>query len=170
MLKKISILTMAVMGILSTQVYASNNPESAKNIADWRKTGTPEEQLKALVKVTPGTHHWMPEIAYRYQSFYWAAKQEKWDFAKYQIESMEKMMSRVGNARPKREPTAQKFSQAVFPVAYRAIESKQWAKVQQATSIMAGQCNACHAVNNYPYIVIPPVPTKPNSVVLGYPE
>ncbi len=105
-------------------IYASDNPKHSKNIPDWRKTGTPEEQLAALVKVTPGTHHWMPEIAYRYQSLYWAAKQDKWEFAEYQIRSMEKMIKRVVHARTKSGPSIKAFRGNVFPKLYKATETR----------------------------------------------
>ena len=153
-----------------TSLFASNYPEHSKNIKDWRTTGTPEEQLKALVKVTPGTHHWMPEIAYRFQSIYWSAKQEKWDFANYQIRSLEKTIKRVALARTKRGPSIDTFREIVFPALYSAAESKNWATFNKAIITTSTQCMACHAKEGFPYITVPFVPPKPNSVVLGYPE
>mgnify|MGYP000081778592 CR=1 FL=1 len=160
----------ALITSFAINLYASNYPEYAKNIPDWRETGTPEEQLEALVKITPGTHHWMPEIAYRYQSLYWAAKQEKWEFANYQVQSMEKMIKRVAQARAKRGPSINEFRKNAFPGLYKAVELRNWEKFNQAFVTTGAQCMACHAKEGFPYITVPSVPPKPSSIVLGYPE
>ncbi|MES0868346.1 hypothetical protein [Pseudovibrio sp. SCP19] len=160
----ISTLTLLIMA--SGSVYSSNYQEHSKNVEDWRKTGTSEEQLKALVKVTPGTHHWMPEIAYRLQSMYWAGKQQKWEFAEYQIDSMEKMIGRVANARPKRGPSIDTFKANVFGELYKAVKTKDFEVFAEAVAITSTECTACHAKEGFDYIAIPAVPPKPNNIVL----
>ena len=39
----------ALITSFAINLYASNYPDHAKNIPDWRQTGTQEEQLKALI-------------------------------------------------------------------------------------------------------------------------
>jgi|GEM_PF-3301139 len=162
--------TSAFIVSFTMTAQASNYPDHAKDILDWRKTGTAQEQLKALVKVTPGTHHWMPEIAYRFQSLYWAGEQGKWQFAGYQARSMEKMLKRVANARPKRAPSVKMFREKVFPGLYKSLEKRDLTKFKVAVAQTSSECTACHAKEGFEYITVPAVPPKPNSVVLGYPE
>jgi len=57
-----------VLALLFSIAGCSEFFDDEKGRHDWRKSGSSKEQLKALVKIVPGTHHWMPEIAYRYQS------------------------------------------------------------------------------------------------------
>lgn len=163
-------LTGLILTLTAINTRASNYPEHAKNIPDWRNSGTPEQQLRALVKVTPGTHHWMPEIAYRYQSLYWAAQQKKWKFAYYQASSMEKMLKRVAHARPKRGPSVKTFRENVFADLYKAVTTEDIDAFRSAFSRTGAQCNTCHIKEGFAYIVIPATPSQPNSVVLGFPE
>jgi len=57
-----------ILALLFSIAGCSEFFDDEKGRHDWRKSGSSKEQLKALVKIVPGTHHWMPEIAYRYQS------------------------------------------------------------------------------------------------------
>lgn len=158
-------LVLTGVAIAAQSVSASQNVVSS----NWRHHGSPEEQLKTLVKLTPGTHHWMPEIAYRYQNIYWGAKQGKWQYTQYQIRSMEKMLKQVALARPKRAASVAQFQQQVFPRLYRAADSQNWPVFAKAVAETGEQCTACHAKEGFAYITIPAIPPKPNSVVLGYP-
>ncbi|MEH6346269.1 MAG: hypothetical protein V7785_14345 [Bermanella sp.] len=163
------VVLMLIVGVV-TGAHASNYPEYEKDIPDWRVTGTPAEQLKALVKVTPGTHHWMPEIAYRYQSLYWAGQQGKWEFAGYQARSMEKMIKRVANARAKRAPAIKHFRENVFPDLYQSVEKRNFEALKVSIAKTSAECMACHAKEGFAYITVPAVPPKPNNLVLGFPK
>ncbi len=164
----------AIASVFTASLFAysnaSNYQEHAKDIPDWRKTGTPEEQLEALVKITPGTHHWMTEIAYRYQSLYWAAKQGKWDFADYQISSLEKATKRVGIARTKRSVTMNEFRKNVFGDLKAAAKKRDFEHFYPAFAKTGAACMSCHVQEGFPYITVPAIPPKPNNIVLGYPE
>lgn len=153
-------------------VYASSSVKQSvftKSDNNWRKKGNAKEQLAALVRITPGTHHWMPEIAYRLQSLYWAGKEQRWQFAMYQVKSMEKMIKRVAEARPKRKKSIEEFRELVFSELYRSTKTQQWAEFSKSIKFTASQCNACHAKEGFSFITIPAIPPKPNSLVLGYP-
>jgi len=170
-IKKLLCLILSGLALCAgTITLASNYPESAKDIPDWRKTGTAKEQLQSLVNITPGTHHWMPEIAYRYQSLYWAAQQGRWEFAEYQVNSMEKMIKRVAQARPKRAASVQIFNGIVFPALYSTVKTRNWGKFSQAVANTGAQCMACHAREGFSFITVPSIPPKPSSIVLGFPE
>ena len=160
----------AVLFGLSLNVYADDDSASSNSIHDWRKTGSSEEQLNALVKLTPGASHWMPEVAYRYQSMYWAAEKGMWDFAEYQIIEMDEMIKRVANARVKHVPLVKTFRDNVFPGLSQAAKTRDVETFRAAVAKTGVECVACHAKLGYGYIIVPPVPSKPNSIVLGYPE
>lgn len=169
--KKLLYLILSGLALCAgTITLASNYSEPAKDIPDWRKTGTVKEQLQSLVNITPGTHHWMPEIAYRYQSLYWAAQQGRWEFAEYQVNSMEKMIKRVAQARPKRGESIQIFSEYVFPMLNSTVKTKNLDKFKQAVANTGAQCMACHAREGFAFINVPAIPPKPSSIVLGFPE
>ena len=84
-MNRILVAAVAAVIVLATGVHA----------ADWRKEGTPEEQQANLVKLVPGASHWMIEMGERYKNLYWAARQEKWAFAAYQAEEIEKLVRQI---------------------------------------------------------------------------
>ena len=134
--------------------------------ADWRKEASDEEKLKNLVGLVPGTAHWMAEMGDRYQNLYWAAKQEKWEFAIYQSEEIEKLIKVVQIARPKRAASAQQFIDAVFPMLNEAIDRKAWADFQPAFAKLNAECMACHVKEDHGFITIPLEPATASSTVL----
>ena len=164
-MKTVLLLAMGLAGAVWAQ--ATEYPASAEGVTDWRQQGTPQEQLAALVDITPGTSHWMPEIAYRYQSLYWAGKQGQWQFANYQIHSMEKMLTRVGQARVKRRASLEQFKERALPRLFQAVKSKNWSVFEQAVMATGAECMACHVREGYGFITVPAVPSRPNSIVLG---
>ncbi|KZL15189.1 hypothetical protein [Pseudovibrio sp. Ad37] len=168
-MKRASALCIPILSLtllLTGTVYSSSYLAHAEKAPDWRVTGTPEEQLEALVKITPGTSHWMPEIAYRFQTMYWAGKQDKWEFAEYQIEAMEKMMDRVATARTKRAASINIFRENVFGDLDEAVKTQNFEVFEEAVAVMSSECMACHTREGFSYITVPAVPTKPDSIVL----
>ena len=140
---------------------------SASLSADWRDEGSAETQLANLVKLVPGTAHWMFEIGERYKNLYWAAKQEKWEFAQYQVEEIEKLVEVVKLARPKRAATAQEFLETGLPAIQRGVESRTWEDFQPAFVQLQDSCMTCHAKNDHAFITVPLQPKTAGSPVLN---
>ncbi|MES9860260.1 MAG: hypothetical protein ABW157_00685 [Candidatus Thiodiazotropha sp. LLP2] len=135
--------------------------------ADWRNDSGSEKQLENLVKLVPGTSHWMFEIGERYKNLYWAAKLAKWEFAQYQVEEIEKLIKVVQLARPKRAETAQEFVETGLPVITEGVASKDWDTFKQSFAKLNQACMTCHGKNDHAFISLPLEPASAGSPVLN---
>jgi hypothetical protein len=143
---------------------------SASLSADWREEASAEAQLANLVKLVPGTEHWMFEIGERYKNLYWAAKQENWEFAQYQVEEIEKLVEVVQLARPNRADTAQEFLETGIPAIQRGVEARKWESFQPAFVQLQHSCMTCHVKNDHGFITVPLQPKTAGSPVLNMGE
>jgi hypothetical protein len=135
--------------------------------ADWREEAPAEEQLANVVKLVPGAAHWMIEMGERYQNLYWAARQEKWEFAAYQAEEIEKLVETLMLARPGRAASAGIFLGEVFPALHEVIAAKQWGSFETAFRKLNAACMACHVREDHAFVQIPPEPATASSPVLN---
>ena len=146
--------------LISTYVHASGDNK------DWRKDAADDVKLKNLIKVMPSTSDIMFQIGERYKNFYWAAKQEKWKFAEYQMEEMQKLIQALMITRPKRKADAETFMQTAFVDFADAIEEKDWNRFSKAFADMRGACIQCHIKNDHEFIVPAKAPSKGSSPAL----
>lgn len=135
--------------------------------ADWRKEGSAEEQLANLVGLVPGAAHWMIEMGERYKNLYWAARQQKWEFAAYQAEEIEKLVETLILARPGRAESAGIFLGNTFPALHEAVASQQWEQFETAFRRLNAECMACHTREDHGFVQIPPEPATASSPVLN---
>ncbi|MDT0635990.1 hypothetical protein [Spectribacter hydrogenoxidans] len=137
--------------------------------ADWRKTADTDEKVETLVDILPGTSHWMLDVAERYRNLYWAAKLEQWQFAAYQADKLHGLLDEtVPLARDKRAETAARFVDRVYPELTEAVESRDWDRFEAAFESMRGECIACHAANDYGFIIPAKVPRRGESPALHF--
>lgn len=134
--------------------------------SDWRKTGNTEEKLNNAIKVIPSTADIMFQMGERYRNLYWAGKQGKWEFARYQTEEMQTLIKKLIITRPQRSATARAFLQNGFTGYEEAIEQKNWAEFKAAFENMREQCMICHRQNEHAFIVLNKKPRKGNSPAL----
>lgn len=144
-------------------LFSINQPVTA---SDWRNTAAPNEKLNNLVEVMPGASVIMLQMGERYRNLYWAAKQEKWEFAEYQIEEMQDLVQTLMITRPKRKKTAQIFIQTAFKQFPVALKKRNWSDFKNSFENMRMQCMTCHVENDHAFIVIPKQPRIGNSLVL----
>ena len=156
---------MRVMSVILTAALATVT--GASLASDWRKEGTAEEQLANLAKLVPGAAHWMIEMGERYQNLYWAARQEKWEFAAYQAEEIEKLVQTLMVARPGRAASAQIFLDNVFPALHEAVATRQWEAFEPSFRKLNAECVACHGREDHAFVQIPPEPATASSPVLN---
>lgn len=135
--------------------------------ADWREEGAPDEQVANLVRLVPGAAHWMIEMGERYQNLYWAARQEKWEFAAYQAEEIEKLVRTLMLARPARAASGGIFLQNVFPMLHEAVASREWDSFAPAFRRLNAECMGCHVREDHAFVQIPPEPATAPSPVLN---
>ncbi len=133
---------------------------------DWRTNASNKQKLQNLIAVMPGASVIMLQMGERYKNLYWAAKQNKWEFAQYQVEEMEDLINSLIITRPARAATAKDFKTAVFEILPKAIESQNWQNFEKTFETLRGQCMACHAKNDHAFITLP-IPKSANSPVLN---
>ena len=156
---------MRAMSVILTAALVM--PAGASFGSDWREEGTGEEQLANLVSLVPGAAHWMIEMGARYQNLYWAGRQEKWEFAAYQAEEIEKLAQTLMLARPGRAASAQVFLEKVFPALHEAVASRQWETFESSFRKLNAECMACHVREDHGFVQIPPEPATASSPVLN---
>lgn len=139
---------------------------AANGAQDWRKTGSTSKKLEKLVEALPVASNIMIEMGERYKNLYWAAKQEKWEFAEYQVEEMEELIAKLKVTHPELRKTANEFLGSVYPRLPKAIKTRNWEKFTIAFEDMRTECMACHGKNEHGFITLPPIPKKASSPVL----
>lgn len=139
---------------------------NADSYIDWRKTGSASEKQTNMIKALPGTSTHMLQVGERYRNLYWAAKQNKWEFANYQLEEIEELIKTVGITRPKRKTTADQFLTTAFALLPAAIKNKDQPQFEIAFKHMRAQCLICHIKNNHGFITLPSTPSMGSSLVL----
>lgn len=145
--------------ILSTGISHANG-------GDWRKSSDNDAKLAKIIKVIPSTSDIMFQMGERYKNLYWAAKQAKWAFAKYQFEEIKSLLRKLIITRPERSETASNFLDYAFDGYEDAIENRNWTQFQQAFEHMRQACELCHRQNNHAFITLQKKPAKGNSPAL----
>jgi hypothetical protein len=135
--------------------------------SDWRTSSSDGDKLQKLIEALPGTAHWMFEMGERYKNLYWAAKQEKWEFAEYQVEEIDKLLHLVMITRPERAKTSQEFLDSAIPVITQAVESRQWSTFEIGFGQLTTACMHCHIQNDHAFIQLPVKPGAASSPVLN---
>jgi hypothetical protein len=103
----------------------------------------------------------------RYKNLYWAARQQKWEFAAYQAEEIEKLVETLMLARPGRAASARIFLDSVYPFLDEAIAEREWASFEPAFRKLNVECMACHVREEHAFVQIPPEPATASSPVLN---
>ncbi|HDP89510.1 MAG TPA: hypothetical protein ENN42_06080 [Thioalkalivibrio sp.] len=152
----------ALAALMMTTAVADDHKQK-----DWRKDGSDTEKLENLVKAVPSTARIMIEMGERYKNLYWAARQEKWEFAEYQVEEIEALTELLQITRPSRAATAQDFLDEGFEKFEAAFEKQEWEPFYKAFDHMRAQCVICHARNDYAFIILPEHPATATSPVLN---
>lgn len=136
-------------------------------LSDWRQSSSETDKLQKLIQALPGTAHWMFEMGERYKNLYWAAKQDKWEFAEYQVEEIDKLLHLVMLTRPERAKTAQEFLDRAIPTITNAVESREWKTFEFGFGQLTTACMHCHIQNDHAFIQLPTQPGNASSPVLN---
>lgn len=139
---------------------------AAEPAADWRKRADMPQKVERLVEALPSAANIMIEMGERYQNLYWAAKQDKWEFAAYQAEEIKELIEKLEITRPQRAATARGFLGAVYPMLPNAVKTRNWKKFEMAFEKMRHECVVCHAKNGMGFVQLP-IPRRATSPVLN---
>ena len=125
---------------------------------DSAEESLPEEAL-------PGAGHIMIEMGYRYSALYFAARQQRWDFAGYQLEEMQEALQRLAYLKPALWEDIGRFRATALKDLEKTLSVRDWARFAAGFDKMRAACAACHAKNGVGFIQIP-VPRRHFSPVL----
>lgn len=124
----------------------------------WIK-GNEKEQLKSIETQFRGFDKTMVEVGYRYTELYWSGQDQNWDYAKYQLQKIDKSIRLGLKRRPKRAKSATHFLDYVIPEMDKAIKSKDTVKFNSAFGMLRTNCISCHAMEKKPSFVVQ-IPTN----------
>mgnify|MGYP005992998241 CR=1 FL=1 len=124
----------------------------------WIK-GNEKEQLKTIETQFRGFDKTMVEVGYRYTELYWSGQDQNWDYAKYQLQKIDKSIRLGLQRRSKRAKSATHFLTYVIPEMNKAIKSKDTAKFNKSFGMLRSNCISCHAMEKKPSFVIQ-IPTN----------
>lgn len=122
--------------------------------SDGWLTGDAHQKFDTLANQLGGFDQTMIQIGYRYTELYWAGQDENWAYAQYQIEEMRGEMESGFERRPEREASAQPFMNHVLPQLEEAAVEGDRAMFEQRFAEMTNNCNACHTMEQVPFIVV----------------
>lgn len=143
-----------IIPLLSILLIISCKNEPTHNVqGDWIK-GSEEEQAKIIEKQFRGFDMAMVETGYRYQELYWAGQDENWDYAKYQVEKIEKTIKNGLERRPKRTKSADHFLNYALPEMKKIIQEKDTLSFNRNYQILTQACNSCHAMEKVPHFAV----------------
>jgi cytochrome c1 len=129
--------------------------KSAATPSSWLR-GTPEEKLGVVAAQLRGFDHAMFEVGYRYSELHWAGRDRNWDYAAYQVDKIKHVIELAMERREKRAASAKVFLANAWPGIKAAVAAKDPAQFQQQFALFTAACNACHAMEKMPFIVVRP--------------
>jgi hypothetical protein len=129
----------------------------------WLK-GDAQQKLDTVAKHLRGTDVAMIEMDYRYGELYWAGEDANWDYAAYQLEKLRLALDLGLERRPPRARSAALFKEQALPPLATAIRSEDQEAFRRAFSTLTTHCNACHAMEQMPFLHVGPPERRVSNV------
>lgn len=132
--------------------------EKLKELTVW--SGHRQMTVEDLATIQPGLGRIMPEIGTRTWKLYYAAKEENWALAKFELNEVRSLMELGAFTRPKHEDALNQFLAENWKPLEEAVDSQSWYDFERAFHQAIEAANAFHALKEKPYIVwkLPEVP------------
>lgn len=124
-----------------------------------------DEAEPGLDEAQPGAGHIMIEMGHRYSALYFAARQQHWDFAAYQLEEMEEALQRLAYLKPGLWEDIGRFRATAIKDLGKALTARNGEGFAAAFDKFRAECTACHAKHGVAFIQLP-VPKRHFSPVL----
>lgn len=118
-----------------------------------------------LEEAQPSAGHIMIEMGYRYSALYFAARQQRWDFAGYQLEEMDEALQRLAYLKPKLWDDIGRFRATALKDLQKALTARNAERFAAGFEKLRAECTACHAKHGVGFIQLP-VPKSHSSPVL----
>ena len=106
-----------------------------------------------LAAMQPGLARIMPEIGTRYWKLYYAAKENNWTLAHFQLKEIKELMEFGMVTRPKYEEHLDTFIRDDLGAIEKAIKAQDWNAVEAAFQQGITNANDYHQLNDKGFIV-----------------
>ncbi len=141
-----------IISLLSTSLFSNGYSTSS----EWlMETNSSSEKFEKIQKQFRGFDLAMVEVGYRFNSFYFALKEQNYPLANYQWEKIKKAIDNGVMRRPKRKHNSQTmFLDTQFKSMREAIAKKDQKLIWQEYNKTKERCNACHIAEKVPFIEV----------------
>lgn len=141
-----------VLGLLSFGAGCTRGqPPTAPGQGGWL-AGTVDERFDTVARQLRGFDMAMVETGYRYSELHWAAQDENWEYARYQLEKIRTAVENGLERRPLRAASAETFLTLVLPAVEAAIDRRDAALLQERLDTLRSTCNSCHEAEDVAFI------------------
>lgn len=140
--------------LLSTLFVGTLFANSYSTSSQWlMDTNNTQDKFKKIQRQFRGFDLAMVEVGYRFNSFYFALKDENYPLAEYQIDKIKKAIVNGAERRPKRKHNSKIFFlDTQYKSIKEALAKKEPKKIWQEYNQTKQSCNACHVAENVPFI------------------
>ena len=140
--------------VVSTLLLSGLIANNYSTSSEWlMETNTTQEKFKKIQKQFRGFDLAMVEVGYRFNSFYFAIKDENYPLANYQWDKIKKSIENGIERRPKRAKNSKNiFLDTQYISMKKALEKKDSKLIWQEYNSTKVNCNACHMAENVPFI------------------
>ncbi len=141
-----------ILSLLITSLFANSYSTSS----EWlMETNSSSEKFKKIQKQFRGFDLAMVEVGYRFNSFYFALKDQNYPLANYQWDKIKKAIDNGVMRRPKRKHNSQTmFLDTQFKSMREAIAKKDQKLIWKEYNNTKVSCNACHVAEKVPFIEV----------------
>ena len=151
-MKKTAILTLG-LGVSTLLMANSNNYSTSSN---WLvETNSTQEKFEKIQRQFRGFDLAMVEVGYRFNSLYFALKEQNYPLANYQLDKIKKAITNGIERRPKREQNSKvMFLETQYKQMKEALAKKEPNQIWKEYNQTKVSCNACHVAENVPFIEV----------------
>ena len=108
--------------------------------------------LSQLAEIQPGLGTIMIEFGHRFYIAYYAAKEENWELAKYEIHELVEAQEIAETTRPKYVSQLKAFEDDFIKPLEETIKAKNWEKFSSQYDKTVIACNSCHTSTGHGFI------------------
>lgn len=141
---------------LTTTLMSESNINGYSTSSEWlMETNSTDAKFEKIQKQFRGFDLAMVEVGYRFNSFYFALKDENYPLANYQLDKIKKAINNGIERRPKREANAKSiFLETQYKSMKKALVKKESKVIWQEYNNTKVSCNACHVAEKVPFIEV----------------
>jgi hypothetical protein len=141
-------LTLAFAGAAACSRPA---PARASGEGGW-VAGNVDQKFDTVAKHLRGFDMAMVETGDRYTELYWAAQDDNWGYADYQIKKIRTAVENGLERRPKRAASAETFLKIMLPSVEEAITRRDSSLLRERIEALRSTCNACHQAEKVEFV------------------